>query len=203
MLRRERRPVQLIGENAPRARRLVEREAPLVALLDLALHAPIEPGEDDIDRRASRNRLREQRRELDSPPQPRPDRPGQPRLADRPRLEERTAVPGALHRRRELDRRARAKLVERERERPLDGAAQLEPPGRGIDQRNVVVDQEVVEPHRRDGPAERLEQHRVVARRKTELLDADPGLRRDGHSDDRSAPADRLSTPRASPGRDR
>ena len=136
-------------------------------LVGLALHAAIEPGEDHVDRRAGRYRLREQRRELDSPPQARSDRLGQPRLADRPRLEERQAVSGALHRRLELDRRARAKLVEGQRERLLDRPAQLEPPRRGVDERDVVVDQEVVESDRRDRPAESLERQCVVARRKT------------------------------------
>ncbi len=203
MLRRERRPVQLVGEDAPGLDRLGEREASLVALLDLALDAVVEAGEDDVDGGGSRCSLVEQRRELDPAPQPGADGLGQPRLADRTGVEERPAVPRALHRHRELDRGTRAQLVEGEGERALHGAAELEPPARRVDERDVVVDQEVVEPDRRDRPAERFERHRVVPCRKAQLVEADPGVGRDGHAADRSARDDPLSTTRASRGRAR
>ncbi len=89
------------------------------------------------------------------------------------RLDVHTSVAGALHRHRELDRGESAELLERERQRPLDEPADLEPPGAGIDIGDVVVREQVVEADRRDVPAQRLERHRVVPRRELKLLDAD------------------------------
>ena len=89
------------------------------------------------------------------------------------RLEQRTAVARALHRRDELDRLACAQLVQGQREGPLDLAADLQPPRLGVDVRDVVVDQQVVEADGRHIPAERLERHPVVARRQLQLFDAD------------------------------
>ncbi len=66
MLRRERHPVHLVGEHAAGVERLGERQAPLVPLLDPALHAAVEPGEDDVDRAGRRARLLEQRCERDA-----------------------------------------------------------------------------------------------------------------------------------------
>ena len=109
----------------------------------------------------------------DSAPARSADRLEQPRLAHDVRLDMRAAVPGALHRHGQLDRRPRAQLVQRERQGPLDEAVDLEPPGRNVDVRDVVVREQVVEPDRREVPAERLERHAVVARGELELLEAD------------------------------
>ena len=166
MLRWERRTVQLVREDASGVPGRVERQAPLVALLDLALDAAVETREDDLDGPLRRDGRVEQGREGDAAPEPRADRLRQPRLADRPRLEQRPTVPRALHRDGELDRRQAAQVVEPERRRLVDGAADLELPGDRVDERDVVVDEQVVEPHRRDRPAERLQRHRVVARGK-------------------------------------
>ena len=62
-----------------------------------------------------------------------------------------------------------------------DRAADLEPEGRRVDERDVVVDEQVVQPDRGDRPAQRLERHRVVARGEPELVEADAAIRRDGH----------------------
>ena len=55
----------------------------------------------------------------------------------------------------------------------LDEPVDLEPPGLRVDRRNVVMDQEIVEPYRRHVESERLERHPVVAGGELELLDAD------------------------------
>ena len=75
----------------------------------------------------------------------------------------------------------RAELVEPEAQRALDRAADLEPPARRVDERHVVVDEEVVETRRRDRPSQRLERHRVVPRREAQLVDGDPRIGRERH----------------------
>ena len=86
----------------------------------------------------------------------------------------RAAVPGALHRHDVLDRRSGANLVQRQRERALDEPVHPEPPARSVDLGYVVVRQQVVEPDRRDVPAERLERQRVVPGGELKLLETDP-----------------------------
>ncbi len=89
------------------------------------------------------------------------------------RLDVHPPVPGALH----VEVTSSAGLERRsssESEKGLvDEPVDLQPPGLGIDERDVVVDQEVVETYRRDVPPERLERHRVIARGELELLEAD------------------------------
>ena len=128
VLRRQRSAVHLVRENGAALECLVNRQAALVALLDVALHAAVEAAEDDVDRVGPDPCLLEQGRERHPGPPSGADRLGQPRLADRPRLEQRAAVAGALHRRGQLDPWARTKLVEAQRRRSLDRAADLEPP---------------------------------------------------------------------------
>ena len=82
----------------------------------------------------------------DTPPPRGAHRLGQPRLADWPGIEQRPAVARALHGDRRFDGGPVAKIVERERERTRDGLADLELEGRLVDERHVVVDQEVVQP---------------------------------------------------------
>ena len=170
VLGEERRAVHLVGEQHVVAERLFEGKAALEDLLLAALVAAVEPGEDHLPRAIDRPRLGEQRRERRAAPGRGADRLGEPRLADRPRAgEEGAPVAGALRRHFELDRGPRPEVVERELERPRDEPAdrQLEP--RRVDERDVVVDQQVVQPDRRDRVAERLERHPVVAGSELEL----------------------------------
>ena len=60
VLRRKRTAVHLVGEDRAGAECLRHGEAPLVALLELALHTPVEPAEDDVDRVAREARLLEE-----------------------------------------------------------------------------------------------------------------------------------------------
>ena len=64
-------------------------------------------------------------------------------------------------------------FMERQGVRPLDRAANLEPPCRWIDVRNVEVDQQVVQAGWRHVVAQRLERHAPVARRQLQLLEAE------------------------------
>jgi hypothetical protein len=89
------------------------------------------------------------------------------------RLDVRAAVPGALHRDGDVDRRTRTELVERERAWALDEPSDLESPRAPVDLGDVVVREQVVEADRRHVPAQRLERHAVVAGRELELLEAD------------------------------
>ncbi len=182
MLRRQRGAVHLVREDGAALECLVHRQAALVALLDVALDPAVEASEDDVDCIAREPRLLEQGRERHASPPGGPDRLHQPRLADRPRLEQRAAVAGALHRRGQIDPWAHAELVEAERQRTLDGAPDLEPPRFRLDERDVVVDQQVVQPDGRDRPAERLERHRVVARGEAQLVERDPWIARECHA---------------------
>ena len=52
----------------------------------------------------------------------------------------------------------------------------VEPPRVCVDVRDVEMDQEVVQPGRRDRLAEQLERHAVVARRQLELVEIDHRL---------------------------
>ena len=62
MLRRERRVVHLVREHGAALARLGERQAALVPLLDAALDAAIERGEDDLERSGAGRCLVEERR---------------------------------------------------------------------------------------------------------------------------------------------
>ena len=169
VLRRQRHTVQVVGEQ--RATGIVEREPALEALLLPGLHAAVEAREDDV--RPARPGLVEERPERDAAPAARADRLLQPGLRDDVRLEQRAPVARALHRRDELAGLARAQLVQRQRERPLDVAAELEPPPIRIDERDVVVGEQVVEPDRSDVVAKRLERHSVIPRSELQLFQAD------------------------------
>ena len=80
-----------------------------------------------------------------------------------------------------LDGGPRLQLVERQGRGTRDRPGQLEPERLGVDERYVVVDEEVVEPHRRDRPAEGLQRHPVVSRGQAELVLADPWIGRERH----------------------
>ena len=92
MLGRERAPVDRIREQHFGAHRVLKRQAALVVLVDAALHATVEPGEDDVDgavQHAGFFKDRSQRR-------PRPfggaDCFAEPGLTHRPWMQARAAV---------------------------------------------------------------------------------------------------------------
>jgi hypothetical protein len=68
---------------------------------------------------------------------------------------------------------------ERELERPLDETADTQAPCRCVHVRDVEVDQEVVQPERRDRLAQQLEREPVITGRKLELVEADSWSRVD------------------------
>ena len=173
VLRRQRHAVDLVREERIASEQHLEGKAPLVDLLLTALDTAVEAGEQRIGRAGRDACLLEQLRDAHSAPASGPNCLEKPRLAHDVRFDVHAAVARALHRHGDLDGRARAEVVERQRERALDEPADLQPPRGGIDLRDVVVDEEVVQADRRDVPAERLEWQRVVARRQLELLDAD------------------------------
>ena len=180
MLRRERLPVHLVGQEHLVPQRLPEPEAPRVALGLAGLEPAVEPVEHDLDGVPRNACLLEERPQRRPAPPRRADRFGEPRLARRPRVEERPPVSGALHRRGELEHGPRAEVVEREIERPL--AANGDPPRLRVDVRHVVVDQEVVQAERRDRVAQRLERQPVVSRRELQLLERDAHAARLTHA---------------------
>jgi hypothetical protein len=165
VLRRERLAVDLVGEEHLRPARLVEREAPLVRVLDLALEPAVEAGEEHLDGAVLDPGLLEERRERRSCPLCVPDRFVEPRLAERAGREARPAVPGALEGDRDARLRALLDLVQRKRDGVRDRASELQLPTGDVDVRDVEVDQEVVQPERRDVVAKRLEREPVVPQR--------------------------------------
>ena len=175
VLGRQRRAVHLVGQQG--ALGVGRRYGALVALLGAALHAAVEPAEQHLHGLRAQAGLGQQRRERRARPLRGAHGLGQPGLADRPRLEQRAAVAGALEGHRQRHPLARPQLVEREAERALHRAADLEPEGGRVHDRDVVVDQQVVQPGRREVVAQGLERERVVARREPQLLRRDPALR--------------------------
>ena len=173
MLRRKRHAVDLVREERVPGEHLGQRDTPGVVLLLLALDAAVEPREEDVGCTLGDAGFFEQPRHGRPTPARGADRLEQPGLAHDVRLHVRASITGALHGHGRLDGRARAKLLERKRERALDEAVELQPPGRGIDVGNVVVRQQVVQADRRDVPAQRLERHAVVPRGELELFEAD------------------------------
>jgi hypothetical protein len=155
-----------VGEHDLLAPRLVEGEAALVVLVLAALDTAIEPAEEHLDG-AVRARLLEQAAQRDAGPLRGPDGLQQPRLAERAGGEQRAAVACALERDGARDGGPRAQVVERQRE--LAAAADLQAPRRRIDDRDVVVDQQVVQPGGRDVVGECLEREAVVARGEAKL----------------------------------
>ena len=176
MLGEKRQAIHLVGEQDLGLLRLVEWQPALVVLLGLPFEAVVPAGEDDVRRRLRHPSEPEHVGQVCAAPARRADRFLDPGLADDGRLDQRPAVSGALHRRRHLDCRQVAQIVERERQRRRDEPPDLESVRRLVDERDVVVDQEVVEPRRRDRVTERLERQRVVSCREPQLVEADPGL---------------------------
>ena len=181
MLRRERLAVDRVCEQDLVAHRVLQRQAPLVRVLDVALDPAVEAGENDLARRRGHACLLEDRRERRARPLGGADRLAQPRLAERARREQRTAVAGALERHGQRPCRPGLQFVQRERQRPLDQPADVEAPGRGIDRGDVEVDQQVVQPGRRDRVPQRLKRQRVIPRGELQLLERDVGADRALH----------------------
>ena len=86
MLRRKRLAVDLVGEEHLGPERLVEREASLVRVLELALDAAVEPREEHLDGAVLDAGLLEQRRERRPRPLGVADRLLEPGLAQRARV---------------------------------------------------------------------------------------------------------------------
>ena len=145
MLRRERRAVHLVREQHLGAMRVHQREAALVRLLDAALQAVVEAGEDDLDGVVGDAGFRQEPAQR----RPAPDRRAhgllEPGLADDVGLDERPAVAGALHRHGRLHRRAGAKLLQRQRQRRRHEPVHLQRVRGLLDGGDVVVREEVVE----------------------------------------------------------
>ena len=194
VLRRQRSTVHLVGEQPVLG--LGDRHRALVRLWDASLDAAVERAEEHLDRVRARARLLEQRLEGGASPLRRPDRLGEPRLAQRTRLEQRAAVAGALEGDWLGDPGSRTDGVEGQGERPLHRPGDLQAEGVRVDRRDVVVDQEVMEARRSDVVPQRLERKAVVARREPELglgdaLSCDGAGRRALHAGD-SNPGKRL-----------
>ena len=156
--------------------RLVHGQRALVGLLHLALDRRGRgPANATSIASVTHARLLEESAERRAGPLGGADRLEQPRLADRPRLVEHPAVARALERDRLRDARPDAEVVEVESSsRSTDPSTQREPPRRGVDLGDVVVDEQVVQAGGREVVAQRLERHPVVARRELELLARDP-----------------------------
>ncbi len=100
-----------------------------------------------------------------------------------PRLEHRPPVAGALERHGRRHGGSGPKVVEG-KPHGLSEAGELEGPCGGIDERHVVVDQQVVHAGRRDVGEHRLERHAVVAGSLRELVEPDAVVASSLHGSD-------------------
>ena len=150
MLGRQRRAVHRVGEEDILGHRLLERQAALVVLLLPSLQPAVETPEENLGGALVDPGLLEQAAQRHPGPLGVAHRLQQPRLAQGPRREPGAAVPRALHRHLEALRGAGTDLLEGERQLPVHPAADPQTPGPGVDHRDVVVDEEVVEPDRGD-----------------------------------------------------
>src|SRR5262249_47317837 len=162
--------VQLVGEENIFAERLADGQAPLIELLLATLDAAVEAGEEDLNRAVANAGALEQVAEPCAAPAAGADRLVEPRLADRPRREARTAGAGALHGRDDLVRGQRTEVAEAQAQLGADIPVDVHAEGGPVDARDVVVDQEVVEPDRSDRLAQHLERHAVITGRELQLL---------------------------------
>ena len=167
VLGRQRSAVHLVREQ--RVAGLADRERALVGLRYPALDAAVEGAEEKLDPRVLRARLLEQRSEWRACPFRRAHRLGEPRLAERARLQQCPAVAGALEGDRLLHARTLPKLVEGEAQGALHRAADHELEAVRVDRRDVVVDQEVVQARGRDRMPQGLEREAVVTRGQPQL----------------------------------
>ena len=175
MLRRKRLAVDLVREERVAVEKLVDRQAPLVRLLLLAVDAAIEAGEERFDRAIPDTRLLEQRA--------RPLTPRQRAVPTASRSQGWLTTCGSTCTRpfpahSIVTATSTAGRARRSSSESESGRSTRPPTSsrhdRRVDVRDVVVREEVVEPDRRDVPAERLERHAVVAGSELELLEADP-----------------------------
>jgi hypothetical protein len=171
VLGRKGRAVQLVHEHDLVAKRLREGETPFEALFDVAFDAAVETREEHLDGVVERARFLEEWAEWRAAPFARSDGFKNPRHARRTWLEPCAAVAGALHRHTSSLHRPRANVVERELELVAHASADAQPPAVRIDDGDVEVREEVVEPDGRHVVAQRLEWGAMVARRELELLE--------------------------------
>jgi hypothetical protein len=150
--------------------RLRDRQRTLVGLRHVPFDAPVQRAEEHLDRALTGTGLGQQGGERRPAPLRRPHRLRQPGLALRARLEERAAVAGALERHGLGGTVALLQVIEGESDRALDRPTDLQAEAVRVHRGDVVVDEEVVEPRRRDVVPQRLERKRVVARREPELV---------------------------------
>ena len=106
-------------------------------MLDVALHAAVEAGEDDLDGICLHACLCEQGCERRARPLSRADRFKKPRLVLDVRLEQRASVSRAFEGHCERSRRPRLQVVERQRQRLLDEPVDGEPPRAHVDVRGM------------------------------------------------------------------
>ena len=135
MLRWKRNAVDLVGQERVALEELSDRKAALVRLLLLTLDTAIESGEHRFDRVVAHTGFVEQVGYTHPAPPSGSDGFEEPGLAHDVRLDERTAVAGALHRHGSLEGRPSTKVVQRQRDGPLDEPADLEAPRVRIDVR--------------------------------------------------------------------
>src|SRR4051812_23875867 len=86
-------------------------------------------------------------------------------------------------------RGSRLEVGKRQLERQVDKPIEAKPPGLRVDLRDVEVDQEVVQPDRRDRVTERLERQPMVAGRKLQLVERYLGRRAHGRTQARYSDA--------------
>ena len=136
---------------------LGDRERALVGLRLAPFDPRVEGAEQELDRALLHAGLVQQRGERRAAPLRGANRLREPRLAHRTRLEQRAAVAGALEGDRPVHARSRTKVIEGERERAVHRTANLQAERVRVDRRDVVVDQQVMQPGRRDRVPQRLE----------------------------------------------
>src|SRR4029450_10568651 len=107
-----------------------DREAALVGVLEVVLDAAVEPAEDDLLRLRGNTCLLEERPKRSTRPLGGADGTLEPGLADRPRLDERAAVAGALERHGHRPGGQRLHVLEAEGARRFHVHAARQPPTR-------------------------------------------------------------------------
>src|SRR6185503_6650086 len=137
------------------------------------LDAAVERAEQNLDGVRARPNLVEQRLQRRAAPFRGAHRLGEPGLTDRTRLQQGAAVAGAFECDGLGDTRPFTEGIEGERGRPFHGTGYLQVVSLRVNRRDVVVDEQVVEPGRRDVVPQRFERERMVTRREPQLVLAD------------------------------
>jgi hypothetical protein len=161
VLRRQGLAVHVVGEDGLAG--VLDRQRPFVALSLASLDALVESTEEELDCVVAHAGLFEQRGERGAAPLCRANGLGQPWLAHRTGLEQGAAVAGALEGDRLLHPLPLPQGIEGKRQWAFHSPCDLQAEARGVDRRDVVVDQEVVQARRGDRVPQRLERKPVVA----------------------------------------